>query len=271
MSTPSSTPQPWSNAAAAARRIGHRVEHHAAIGSTNDRARELLRAPDGEGVAVVADLQTAGRGRRGRTWLSRAGVNLMVSVALRPALAPGDAWQLAAGAALAAWSACSAAVPSHGLAIKWPNDVVTSDGRKVGGLLLETSLDGDRLTEAVIGVGLNVNWRRAQMPPELAERAISLADLSGAEVDRVELLGVFLAALDSEVAAFESGISPLERYRRLSWLDGRSVAVDLGDRRVEGTVRGVDADGSLRLLTPTGAVDVSYGEVAQVLAEAVPA
>lgn len=265
------TPQPWSSAAVAGRRIGHRVEHHAAIGSTNDRARELLKSPGGEGVAVVADLQTAGRGRRGRSWLSPAGLNLMVSVALRPALAPVDAWQLAAGAALAAWSACSAAVPAHALAIKWPNDVVTTDGRKLGGLLLETALDGQRFSEAVIGVGINVNWRRAEMPPEIAERATSLADLIGAEVDRVELLGAFLSALDTEVGAMERGTSPLERYRRLSWLDGRSVGVDLGDRRVEGTVRGVEPDGSLRLVTAAGTVDVSYGEVAQVLAEAVPA
>jgi BirA family transcriptional regulator, biotin operon repressor / biotin---[acetyl-CoA-carboxylase] ligase len=266
-----STLQPWSSAAAAARRIGHRVEYHPEIGSTNDRARELLGSPDGEGVAVVADLQTAGRGRRGRSWLSPPGRNLMVSVALRPALAPADAWQLAAAAALAAWSASCEAAPGHTLAIKWPNDLVTSDGRKLGGMLLETALDGARLSEAVIGIGLNVNWRRAEMPPEIAERATSLADLTGAEVDRVALLGALLAALDAEVAALERGVSPLERYRRLSWLDGRSVRVDLGDRTVEGTVRGVEADGSLRLLTPTGTLDISHGEVAQVLAEAVPA
>jgi BirA family transcriptional regulator, biotin operon repressor / biotin---[acetyl-CoA-carboxylase] ligase len=266
-----STPQPWSSAAAATRRIGHRVEYHPEIGSTNDRARELLRSPGGEGVAVVADLQTAGRGRRGRRWLSPPGRNLMVSVALRPALAPADAWQLTAAAALAAWSACSRVAPAQTLAIKWPNDLVAADGRKLGGMLLETSLDGERLSEAVIGIGLNVNWRRAEMPPQIAERATSLADLSGAEIDRVGLLSALLAALDADVAAVERGDSPLERYRRLSWLDGRAVQVDLGDRRVEGTVHGVAADGSLRLLTAGGTVDVSHGEVAQVVAEAVPA
>jgi biotin-(acetyl-CoA carboxylase) ligase len=109
------------------------------------------------------------------------------------------------------------------------------------------------------------------MPAELAERATSLADLTGTEIDRVGLLRGLLAALDAEIAAVERGDSPLERYRRLSWLDGRTVEVDLGDRRVAGTVRGIEADGSLRLLTVGGTVDVSHGEVAQVLAEAVPA
>jgi BirA family biotin operon repressor/biotin-[acetyl-CoA-carboxylase] ligase len=266
-----STTQPWSTAAASGRRIGHRVEYHAEIGSTNDRARELLGTRTGEGTAVVADLQTAGRGRRGRTWLSPPGRNLMVSVALRPAIHAGDAWQLAGATALAAWKACSDVAPAHRLAIKWPNDVVTGDGAKLGGMLLETALDGDRLGEAVIGIGINVNWRRSEMPPEIAERATSLADVSGVEIDRVALLGALLAALDEEVDAVERGISPLERYRRVSWLDGRPVRVDLGERSVDGTVTGIGDGGSLRLATSAGELDVAHGEVVQVLAEAVPA
>jgi BirA family biotin operon repressor/biotin-[acetyl-CoA-carboxylase] ligase len=266
-----STTQPWSTAAGSGRRIGHRVEYHAEIGSTNDRARELLGTATGEGVAVVADLQTAGRGRRGRTWLSPPGRNLMLSVALRPGMSATDAWQLAAAAALAAWKACSDVAPAHRLAIKWPNDVVTAAGAKLGGMLLETSLDGARLGEAVIGIGLNVNWRRSEMPPEIAARATSLADVTGADVDRVALLRELLAALDAEIAAVERGISPLERYRGVSWLDGRPVRVDLGERSVDGTVTGIGAGGSLRLATSAGEVDVAHGEVVRVLAEAVPA
>ncbi|MGH2456638.1 MAG: biotin--[acetyl-CoA-carboxylase] ligase, partial [Candidatus Limnocylindria bacterium] len=91
----------WQRAVDPARRVGHALELHASIGSTNDRARQALLEPGGEGRAVVAELQTAGRGRRGRAWLSPPGVNLMVSVALRPRLDPAAAGRLGLAVALA--------------------------------------------------------------------------------------------------------------------------------------------------------------------------
>ena len=197
-------------AARAGSRIGHLVELHATIGSTNDRARALLAEPDGEGVAVVAEEQIEGRGRRGRTWSSPPGVNLLMSVGLRPDLAARDAWQLGQAVALAARSACSTAGP---IELKWPNDLVTRDGRKVGGLLIETAVDGERLAEAVVGIGINVNWRTADMPSELASSASSLFELAGTTVDRAKLLGRLLDALESELSALEAGRSPLDRYR----------------------------------------------------------
>ncbi|TMB53777.1 MAG: hypothetical protein E6J47_09040 [Chloroflexi bacterium] len=121
----------WPDAADPGRRVGRAVEYHAAIGSTNDRARELLAEPDGEGVAVVADLQTAGRGRRGRVWVSPPGVNLMVSVAVRPAFGPDLASLLGLSVALALRASCSSVAPDAGLAIRWPNDLVDGLGRKV--------------------------------------------------------------------------------------------------------------------------------------------
>ncbi len=103
----------WSAAADPSRRIGRTVEFHAEIGSTNDRAREALAAGGGDGLAVVADLQTAGRGRRGRTWSSPAGVNLMVSVGVRPRIEGSDAGLLGIAAALAVRDACAAQVPGR--------------------------------------------------------------------------------------------------------------------------------------------------------------
>src|SRR2546429_7510174 len=100
----------WSGAGNRDRRLGRTVEFHASIGSTNDRAWELLRHGD-ESAAVVADLQTAGRGRRGRNWTSPPGVNLMVSVGIRPRIAAADAWQLGAATALAGVGACRLALP----------------------------------------------------------------------------------------------------------------------------------------------------------------
>ena len=252
----------WSRAADPTRRIGRAVEFHAELGSTNDRARELLAS--GEGVAVVADLQTAGRGRRGRTWLSPGGRNLMVSVAARPHLEARSAGLLGIAAALAVRDACAETVPSADLRVRWPNDVVTADGAKVAGLLVETALDDGRLTEAVIGVGINVNWRRGEMPAEIGARATSLADLAGADLDRVAVLARLLAGLDRELAALEGGATPVERLRGVSALDGRAVAVDLGAERLEGIAAGIGEDGSLLVDAPAGRVAVSSGEVVAV-------
>jgi BirA family transcriptional regulator, biotin operon repressor / biotin---[acetyl-CoA-carboxylase] ligase len=259
----------WSGAADPARRVGRTVEHHAEIGSTNDRARDLLSSPDGEGVAVVADLQTVGRGRRGRAWLSPPGVNLMVSVALRPNVAPEHSSLLGLSVSLALREACSSAAPDAGLAIRWPNDLVDGSGRKVAGVLIETVLADGRLVEAVIGMGINANWSRAEMPPEIALQATSLLELAGGPIDRALLLRRLLDALDAEIRALERGESPIGRARAASWLDGREVEVDLGEQVLAGRVAGLGEDGSLLLDAAEGRLALAMGEVVRV-SDAVP-
>jgi BirA family transcriptional regulator, biotin operon repressor / biotin---[acetyl-CoA-carboxylase] ligase len=254
----------WSIAADPLRRIGHAIEFHAEIGSTNDRAREALQLPGGDGLAIVADLQTAGRGRRGRSWTSPAGANLLVSVGVRPAATLPDPGLLGFAAALATREACAILVPNAGLQIRWPNDVVDASGRKVAGLLVETALEGDALVEAVIGIGINANWLPGEMPAELAERATSLRALLGQPVDRVQLLSLLLGALDGELAALERRESPLTRLRASSWLDGREVVVDVGTELIEGRVSGLAADGSLLLDTALGHRALAVGEVVRV-------
>jgi BirA family biotin operon repressor/biotin-[acetyl-CoA-carboxylase] ligase len=249
------------------RRIGHRVETHASIGSTSDRARDLLESPGGAGVAVVAEEQRSGRGRRGRTWESPPGVNLTMSVAIRPRLGAADAWQLGLAAALAARDACGEIADVR---LKWPNDLVGANGRKLGGLLVETAIDGDALAAAVIGIGINVNWRVADMPPELSVTATSLTELAGAEVDRAALLSRLLAALDAEVAEVESGSSPLARYRAACSTIGETVRVDVGGGLVVGEAIDLDEHGGLVLSTPAGQVTVTAGEVVRSRAETAP-
>jgi BirA family transcriptional regulator, biotin operon repressor / biotin---[acetyl-CoA-carboxylase] ligase len=261
----------WQAAVDPERRVGHAVEHHATIGSTNDRAWSALAEAGGEGLAVVADQQEAGRGRRGRTWLSPPGRNLMVSVGIRPRLEPARAGLLGIGAALAVRDACRSLVPAAALSIRWPNDVVTADGLKVAGLLLETTLAGERVADAVIGMGINVNWRRREMPGEIGVRATSLADLAGTDLDRVTLLRLLLQRLDDEISALEAGRSPVDRFRETSALDGRHVEVEVGEDRLEGTVAGIADDGSLLLDTPAGRVALSMGEVVAVRDAAVEA
>lgn len=251
----------WARAADPRRRVGHAIEFHPSIGSTNDRARLTLTEPRGEGRAIVADRQTSGRGRHGRRWLSPPATNLLVSVALRPALSAADGWQLGAAAALAA---CTAVEPEIGLFVKWPNDLYTADGLKVGGILVETTLVTDRITEAVIGLGLNVNWRRSEMPPDVAARATSLSDTLGRPLQRDRLLAKYLSALDAEIEKLERGISPLHRLRERSWLDARTVRVDAGDEVIEGRAAGIADDGSLLIATATGPRTIAFGDVVHV-------
>ncbi len=254
----------WTRAADPARRVGRIVEFHAEIGSTNDRARAALGQPGGDGLAVVTDLQTAGRGRRGRTWISPPGANLLFSVGLRPATASPLAGLLGIAAALSVRDACASFVPDAGLAIRWPNDVVDRDGGKVAGLLVETALEGGELVEAVVGIGINVNWLPSEMPAEIEGRATSLLALSGTPIDRVELLRRALDALGAEVEALERGEAPLARLRASSWLDGRRIEVDTGAEMISGRAAGIADDGSLLLDTELGRIALSVGEVARV-------
>ena len=228
----------WPRAADPSRRIGRAVEFHPEIGSTNDRAREALGESGGEGLAVVAELQTAGRGRRGRSWQSPAGVNLMVSVGFRPRIEPSRAGLLGLSAALAVRDACAAELRGHDLLVKWPNDVVTADGLKVAGLLVETALEDGRLAAAVIGAGINVNWPRAEMPPDVRDRATSLLELA--------------------------------RHESVSAVLGRGVTVDLGAERLDGRAAGISDEGYLLLDTAAGRVALSIGEVVGVREEPMP-
>lgn len=252
---------PWPQAVRLGHRLGHAVEVHRSIGSTSDRARTLLDEGNDEGIVVVAEQQSAGRGRMGRRWSSPPGRNLTASLGLRPALPASDAWQLGLGAALALHEACAAIAPVQ---LKWPNDLVTSQGRKLGGLLVEAATEGERLRTAIIGFGINVNWAHHEMPPELARRATSLAELSGRAVDRVALLRSVLEHLEAELEALESGRSPLERYRAACGTLGASITVETPTGKVEGRARDLDERGALVVDTEEGEVAVSSGDVVRV-------
>jgi BirA family biotin operon repressor/biotin-[acetyl-CoA-carboxylase] ligase len=192
----------------------------------------------------------------------------MVSVAYRPrGVAAADAWRLGLAAALAARDACRTVAPVD---LKWPNDLVAGDGRKVGGLLIETLLDGDRVSAATIGIGINVNWAVSEMPAEIAGLATSLAALAGEPVDRGALLGSLLDRLDRELTDVDAGASPLERYRAACRTIGSAVTVEIGARRIDGDALTVDDAGGLVVETPTGRETVTSGEVVRVR-PAVPA
>jgi BirA family transcriptional regulator, biotin operon repressor / biotin---[acetyl-CoA-carboxylase] ligase len=150
--------------------------------------------------------------------------------------------------------------------------VVARDRRKVAGILVETALAGDRLRDAVIGIGLNVNWRRAEMPEQISERATSLADIAGSDLDRVALLGVLLDAMDAELAGLVAGGSPLERYRSACATLGARVSVEGPDGPLTGRAAAITDDGAL-VVEPDGGgapVSVTGGDVLRLRHEAAP-
>lgn len=212
-------------------RCARPVHYFPETDSTSRRAFALAMDGAESGTLVVADSQTAGRGRLGRSWVSPPGTNLYLSLVLRPPLQPAQAPLLCLAAAVGVAEAC-------GALIKWPNDVLAPDGRKVAGILAELQAEVDALRFVVLGIGVNVN----HAPPDVP--AASVSELRGAPQDRAALLGELVAAVERRCAQVGPD-SPalLAAWRARSMTLGHRVRV--GD--VEGVAVDVRSDGALLL------------------------
>lgn len=217
---------------------------------------EQARAGADAGLVAVADHQTAGRGRRGRAWNAPPGSSLLVSVLLRPTLAP-DATHLLTMAAALAMADAVGDVAAVNAELKWPNDLVVDD-RKLAGLLAEADVTAQGEVRAVVvGVGCNVDW--AEFPADLADLATACNVEAGRSVDRGLLLDAFLTRLACRLDALEAVAS--DYGERLGTL-GRQVRVDLSERSVEGVAERVDALGRLVVVPASGPpVVVTVGDV----------
>lgn len=229
-------------------RLGARWLYFPTVGSTNDVAALVADGGDSEGAVVIADEQTAGRGRRGRTWFSPPASGLYVSVVLTPLRARVDPERatsllpLAAGVALAD---AVEVVSGLGVALKWPNDLYVAR-RKLGGILVEAAGGGSSVDAVVLGYGINVG--ATTYPPELGDRATSLESELGRPIDRVQLLVETLAALSRRYDDLLAGCydvildswrarAPASVGARVSW------ATTSGLR--SGTTLGIDDCGAL--------------------------
>lgn len=224
-------------------------------GSTNDVARDLAAQGAPEGTVVVADEQTAGRGRLERRWIAPPGTCLLCSILFRPALALHQAHRLTMLCSLAAADAV-AAVSGCAPGIKWPNDlVVLSDGRvkKLAGLLTETGLVGERLDFVVVGVGLNVNVSPGDLAG-LAPDATSLLAEVGAPVDRWRLLAAMLAGIETRYAAVRAGQNPRDEWALRLVTIGQRVRATAAGAALVGLAEGVDEEGALLLRSDDGTV-----------------
>lgn len=268
------------------------VDYRPRLGSTNDRAKERASAGAPEGLLVITDEQTAGRGRRGRRWWAPAGSALLTSLLFRPALASqqfGGTLRTGAKAEgvpvvqllnmLCAVAAADAVTDLTSLPVdlKWPNDLIVRN-RKLAGLLVESIFRGAHLEAVVVGLGINVNTDFADAPPFVAP-ATSLRHELRRPVDPLVLLIAYLDGVARRYAQLKQGISPYDEWAsRLATL-GQHVTVRLSDYSAQGkatageapprilcgVAEGVDADGALLLRTADGTVhrllaaDVSLG------------
>jgi BirA family biotin operon repressor/biotin-[acetyl-CoA-carboxylase] ligase len=240
----------------------HCLEH---TDSTMRVAGELAARGAAHGAAVIAEEQSAGRGRLGRSFHSPPGANLYVSILLRPTppgmLAP--TLVLAAGVAVAESVAAFLDEPAR-VDLKWPNDV-RIDRRKTSGILVELASEASRPVWAVLGIGVNLNVDPASFPEEFRRRATSLAAASGRPVDRVafaqHLFGTLERVLDLHASQGFAGVRP--RFEAWFRMGGQPVRVlEPAGHTLEGRVAGVDPDGALRLrLAGAGERRVLAGEV----------
>ena len=223
-------------------------------GSTMDEARRLAEQGAPDGALVIADYQTAGRGRLDRRWQAPPASSLFLTLIFRPAVAPHHAQQLTmlCGLAVAESVEAETGLP---VGLKWPNDLEIG-GAKVGGILTEVELSGVRISYALVGLGLNVNLDPQQLTGAVLTRATSLSAELGRPVARLPLLWAVLRAIDARYLALGAGAPDLHAAwaRRLVTL-GRTVTVSTGDAAWQGTAEVVDAEGALLVRRADGSIE----------------
>jgi BirA family biotin operon repressor/biotin-[acetyl-CoA-carboxylase] ligase len=243
--------------------LGQSIHFHDSLPSTNEAAFRLAADGAEHGEVVITEQQTAGKGRRGRTWVSPHGLNLYFSAILRPELPPQRAPELTLVAAVALAEALREA--DADALIKWPNDVQIG-GRKVAGILTELSAEPERVHFVVLGVGVNLNAGPEDFPPEVASTATSLSQALGRRVNRA----LFTASLWGRLEEWldlhhEVGFDPVrERWKELSATLRQEVLVRTGGSELRGVAEDIDTSGALLVRTAGGSLErVLAGDVEQ--------
>jgi len=236
--------------------IGQRVIYYPRLTSTMDVARREAQRGAAEGTVVIADEQTMGKGRLKRAWLSPKG-----SIALSIILYPG-VFYLPSLIMLASLAVVHSIETITGLElqIKWPNDILIND-KKVCGILIESDVRGDTVFYAIIGIGINVNFRLSDFP-EILSTATSLADKLGRDVSRVDVIRCLLVEIEKLYLALLDGESVYEEWRDRLVTLGRKVQVKSGKTILEGVAESVARDGGLLLRHSNGSsTEIVAGDV----------
>ena len=239
--------------------IGRDIRVFQETTSTNDVIEKLGRDGVKEGVVVLADSQTRGRGRLGRSWMSATGQGLWFSVLLRPALAPQAATRVTVASATALARALIRAtkLPCQ---IKWPNDILVGD-RKLCGILTEMNAEIEKIHYIVLGIGVNVNFQSADFPEDLRSLATSLRIETGKSWARTPLAAEILKELDAVYERVRHGDFPAvaEEWESLCATLGRNVEISAGPRVIHGRAESLDDEGALLVRTEHGRLERVVG------------
>lgn len=239
------------------RMLGQRIVFYDRVGSTNDVAKQLADAGEPEGTVIIADEQTAGRGRLGRAWVAPPHSSILMSLVLRPNLAPSQTARVTMAVAL---GACEAICAETGLAvqIKWPNDLLVH-GKKIAGILLEAGIVGDALEYVIVGIGINVNFNVASIA-EVSNDATTIADELERPFPRVRLVQALLQSIEEYylrvnenlVSEFSAHLATLNQWVRAQTPAGIE----------EGVAERVNENGALILRRADGShIELLAGEV----------
>jgi BirA family transcriptional regulator, biotin operon repressor / biotin---[acetyl-CoA-carboxylase] ligase len=241
--------------------IGRELVYHDTIDSTNAQAFKLALAGCTEGTAVIAEAQSAGRGRLRRRWHSPHEKNIYLSVVLRPPLHPSQVFPITFISSLAV---CDT-LEELGLkpALKWPNDVLVN-GKKICGTLIELSTEADLIRFVVIGIGLNVNMDKTDMSDDILGTATSLLIEMRNHFARARICGILLNNLEKyyNIVVQEGMQEICKRWEERSQIKGRYMEITQMDTVYRGTAEGIDRDGAILLNDNGRTIRVIAGDVA---------
>lgn len=228
--------------------VGRRLYCYDTLDSTNDTAFRLGEQGVPEGACVIAEYQRKGRGRLGRVWESPKAENLLLSVLLRPRLAPAEVAKVTLAMAVSVVKTVEE-LAGQNVQIKWPNDVLWK-GRKLCGILMEMSAESDRVNFVVAGLGVNLNTGPGALPPG----STSLAEITGSRVHRVSFVRALLRRIEKDYLRLgEGGLEELGRdWEEHSATTGHRIRAILQGRTVEGQAMGIDTDGALWIRSDNG-------------------
>lgn len=237
------------------------IHHFDTIGSTNTRAKEMAAAGAPHGTVLIADSQTGGRGRLGRSFHSPAGSGIYLSVILRPNCPATELMHLTCAVAVAAADGIEAATGLRP-GIKWTNDLVVGQ-KKLGGILTELSVNQAGMVEyAVVGIGINCGQVAGDFPAEIENIATSLRLCTGKQIDRAQVTAQIILAVEATCSSLQNAANILARYRKNCMTIGREISLVRGDEIRHGKALDVDIDGALVVEFSDGHVEnVASGEV----------
>lgn len=230
-----------------AKTFGQHIHFYSETPSTQEIAKKLASQGAPHGTAVITEHQTAGRGRRGRSWFCPPHGGIMFSLILYPPLPPQAASviTLMAGVGVARGLQKAYPIPCR---LKWPNDIM-AEGKKLGGILTEMASEVDKIHYLVLGIGINANVKKESFPPELSDQATSLSLIQGKKVDRVFILQHLLEELEEayELLLHKGPPAVIAEWRSLSATLGQEVEVHIDQQTLCGRARDIDEDGALIL------------------------